>query len=114
MTFGKSMRRDLSALFLGKFGTAFERLARLQAYKMNGNEYEVVGIVPCEGGCFIRLLDPNPYVHQAALWVGYPVELKGGKIRVRYQAKPEERLLMMYGRHKFRMEPTAYLALTES
>lgn len=111
MRIWRRIRREFSLRRYFRVGPSWERLARMRAYRMNGNELEVIEIIPHDGGCFVRLTDPYPMDHHSMIWVNKPVEVKNGKIRVQYQKEPEQMLVTIYGWHNYQQEPTAYLTM---
>lgn len=108
----KKIRKRLALLPYFRVGRSWERLARLQAFRMKGLEMSVIGIYQHNDGCFIHFLGPFS-VGQTMIWVDHPVKIEDGKIQVKYNPKPEKQLLIVYGRFGYRSEPSAYLTLVE-
>ena len=96
-----------------RVGPSFERLARRKAWRMNGQELEITGVLRSEDkdGWFVWTWDSELPDHRTVLWSDLPVGGKGDRIKVMYRPEPEDRLVMLYGEFNYRCEPTAYLTV---
>ena len=106
------MKRLLHRLYamwqlMFRVGTASERFARFQAYRMSHKEIFVIGAQTANGGCFLYLRSRAG--ENMVVYVDGHVQPENGRVKLKYTRKPEERLITIYGRHEYRSHPTAYL-----
>ncbi|MEI6660428.1 MAG: hypothetical protein WCK91_03340 [bacterium] len=111
MRFTKKVRRLFDYFF--RDSIPFQRLARLNAYRLNGQMFEVLEVFPAEtseeGGFFLRLRDPREIERHVMIYADRRVEISNGRVRVRYNPQPEEKMLGIYGRMEYLNQPTTYL-----
>jgi len=109
--FFRGLRRDWELMW--RDSRAFERLARLKAYRLDGTQFEIVSIHPTTGGCFLKVkgsIEPSDSFEM--IWVGRPIDVQpGGMVTVRYVSEPQRELVRFYGNFDYRSRPTTYLAV---
>ena len=88
-----------------------ERLARFQAYKLDGSELNVRWVEPLGNGYLIRSAHPLDPTRLMDIYARPPFKTPGQKIRLKYHPEPEVAMITMLGQPRYRLDPSSYLTV---
>ncbi len=113
MKLWRQLRRELRRFFKTfDYSQTKVRLARFQAYRLNGKDLGVVKIIPVEGGFLLQLSDFHDFKSVIPVFSNRPMLMRRGCVQLQYRSTAEENLITYLGRPRYECNPGSYLVPT--